>query len=125
METSARERNLMRALARSNTGWTIRREGIVLRAGRELFFPDFVLERGSDRVVVEIVGFWTPDYLARKMSQLATIADMPLVVCVDETLACDPSRLSNADVVRFRRKLDPSVLLAAAERAIRHRAATV
>ena len=115
---SALERGLMKALARSKSGWSIRREGIVLRAGRELFFPDFLLERGSDRVVVEIVGFWTPDYLARKMSQLATVADVPLVVCVDETLACDPSRLSNADVVRFRRRLDADVLLAAAERVI-------
>lgn len=118
---SALERDLMKALSRSKSGWTVRREGIVLRAGRDLFFPDFLLERGSDRVVVEIVGFWTPDYLTRKMSQLATIADVPLVVCVDETLACDPSGLSNADVVRFRRRLDPTLLLAAAERAISRR----
>jgi predicted nuclease of restriction endonuclease-like RecB superfamily len=64
-----------------------------------------------------VVGFWTPDYLERKLSQLDTIRDAPVVVCVDETLACDPSRLAVADVVRFRQRLEPAVLLAAAERA--------
>jgi predicted nuclease of restriction endonuclease-like RecB superfamily len=114
---SGLETSLMRALRRSNSEWSILREPIVLRAGQELFFPDFVLGRGVDRVVVEVVGFWTPEYLARKVSHLATVTDLPLVVCVDEGLACDPSRLPGADVVRFRRRLDAAVLLAAAERA--------
>jgi predicted nuclease of restriction endonuclease-like RecB superfamily len=114
---SALEAALLRGLRRTESGWTILRESIVFRVGSQLFFPDFVLTRGAERVVVEVVGFWTPDYLERKMSQLATVTDVPLVVCVDETLACDPSRLPLADVVRFRRRLDPAVLLAAAERA--------
>jgi predicted nuclease of restriction endonuclease-like RecB superfamily len=116
---SALESALIKALARSRSEWTLRREPLVFRAGRELFFPDFVLERGPHRVVVEIVGFWTPDYLERKMAQLATVTKLPLIVCVDESLACDPSRVSNADVLRFRRKLDASALIDAAERAIR------
>jgi uncharacterized protein len=115
---SAVEAALLRGLRRANSGWTILREPIVFRVGSQLFFPDFVLARGADRVVVEVVGFWTPDYLERKLSQLATITDAPLVVCVDETLACDPSRLPLADVVRFRRRLEPAALLAAAERAV-------
>jgi predicted nuclease of restriction endonuclease-like RecB superfamily len=114
---SALEAALVRGLRRSKSDWTILREPIIFRVGSELFFPDFVLARGADRVVVEVVGFWTPDYLERKLSQLATVTDVPLVVCVDETLACDPSRLPLADVVRFRRRLDPAELLAAAERA--------
>ncbi len=115
---SALEKALLRGLRRSSSDWIILREPVVFRVGSQLFFPDFVLARGPDRVVVEVVGFWTPDYLERKLTQLATITDAPLVVCVDETLACDPSRLPRADVLRFRRRLDPAVLLAACERAI-------
>jgi hypothetical protein len=118
------EKRLNKALERSETGWTMRREPIVLRTARELFYPDFVLERGTDRVVVEIVGFWTPDYLERKMVELATVTELPLIVCLDETLACDPSRLANADVLRFRRRLDPNELLQAAERAVQRAAHT-
>jgi hypothetical protein len=112
------EKALTRALARAGTGWTLRREPVVLEANGELFFPDLVLERGADRVVVEVVGFWTPDYLERKVASLAKVTDAPMIVCVDETLACDPSRLPNADVLRFRRQLDPVALLEAAERAV-------
>ena len=115
---SALEATLLRGFRRSKSDWTILREPVVFRVGSQLFFPDFVLARGADRVVVEVVGFWTPDYLERKLAQLATITNAPLVVCVDETLACDPSRLPLADVVRFRRRLEPAVLLAAAERAV-------
>jgi predicted nuclease of restriction endonuclease-like RecB superfamily len=115
---SAVEAALLRGLRRANGDWTILREPIVFRTGGQLFFPDFVLARGADRVVVEVVGFWTPDYLERKLSQLAAVTDAPLVVCVDETLACDPSRLPLADVVRFRRRLEAATLLAAAERAL-------
>ncbi len=120
---SALERALMKALRRAKSEWKVLREPVVLRAGSELFFPDFVLERGDDRVMVEVVGFWTPDYLERKMAQLATVTDAPLVVCVDETLACDPSRLPHASVVRFRRRMDPTALLAAAEGALAKRVA--
>jgi predicted nuclease of restriction endonuclease-like RecB superfamily len=115
---SALEAALLRAFRRAGSDWTILREAMVLRAGSQYFFPDFLLARGDERVVVEVVGFWTPEYLERKLSQLATVKDLPLVVCVDETLACDPSHLPSADVVRFRRRLDPALLLAAAERAI-------
>jgi predicted nuclease of restriction endonuclease-like RecB superfamily len=118
---SALEKSLTRALARAGTEWKLRREPVVLHAKGELFYPDFILERGSDRVVVEVVGFWTPDYLERKMAHLATVTDAPMIVCVDETLACDPSRPSNADVLRFRRQLDPHALIEAAERAVDRR----
>ena len=115
---SALEKALLRGLQRVKSEWIVLREPVVFRVGSQLFFPDFVLARGSDRVVVEVVGFWTPDYLERKLTQLATITNAPLVVCVDETLACDPSRLPLADVVRFRRRLDPTALLGACEKAI-------
>ena len=113
------ERALAKALARSDSEWTLRREPLVIESCGELFFPDFVLERGADRVVVEIVGFWTPDYLERKAAHLAKAEGTPMIVCLDETLACDPSRVTNADVLRFRRRLDPRALLEAAERAVR------
>ncbi|MBV9948639.1 MAG: DUF790 family protein [Myxococcales bacterium] len=115
---SGLEAALLRGLRRSKSDWTILREPIMFRVGGQLFFPDFVLARGADRVVVEVVGFWTPDYLERKLTQLASVTDTPLVVCVDETLACEPSRVPLADVVRFRRRLDPAALLGAAERAL-------
>ena len=119
------ERTLSKALARSGSGWSLHRESIVIESDGELFFPDFVLERGTERVVVEVVGFWTPDYLERKAAHLTKATDAPMIVCLDETLACDPSRVAKADVLRFRRKLDPKTLIDAAERAVRARRGTL
>jgi len=48
-------------------GWTLRREGAILHEGQSVFLPDFTLrhEDGTE-VHLEIVGFWTPEYLAKK-----------------------------------------------------------
>jgi hypothetical protein len=50
--------------------------------------PDFAFDyRFADfRVYFEIVGFWTPDYVEKKLDQLAAVEDVDMVVAVDETL---------------------------------------
>ncbi|MGC4122721.1 MAG: DUF790 family protein [Myxococcales bacterium] len=52
-------------------GWKLERESEVLHEGQTVFVPDFVLrhEDGTE-VLLEIVGFWTPEYLAAKRETL-------------------------------------------------------
>jgi predicted nuclease of restriction endonuclease-like RecB superfamily len=64
------EAALERDLRRLGSPWRIERESAVLRAERQLFYPDFALVSGDDRVLVEVVGFWTPEYLAAKARML-------------------------------------------------------
>jgi len=103
-------------------GWRLERESAVVSTGvgSQLFYPDFTLtsERGA-RVLVEIVGFWTPDYLAKKQQALAAVHE-PIVVCVDERHATQVGVPSSDDtiVITYRDRIDAGALLDAAERAL-------
>ncbi|MEM6777995.1 MAG: DUF790 family protein [Planctomycetota bacterium] len=53
-------------------GWELRRESQLLSIGQHVFTPDFVLRRRQDgqTIQVELVGFWTPEYLKEKAATL-------------------------------------------------------
>ncbi|MBI2185044.1 MAG: DUF790 family protein [Thaumarchaeota archaeon] len=70
------------------TGWVLRREPEPLIAGRHVLIPDFSFERYGVKVYLEVVGFWTPEYLERKISKLNSISNVDILVAVDESLAC-------------------------------------
>ncbi|MEZ6090353.1 MAG: DUF790 family protein [Pirellulaceae bacterium] len=51
-------------------GWRLIREGEILFKHQKVFVPDFVLVHASGRrILMEIVGFWTPEYLAEKQKR--------------------------------------------------------
>jgi predicted nuclease of restriction endonuclease-like RecB superfamily len=52
--------------------WTLARESTPVAIGDELFLPDFTLRHADGReALVELVGFWTPEYLADKTRKIA------------------------------------------------------
>ena len=114
------EARFARELARRSPEWELIREPAPLTAGETLFFPDFALRhRPTARaILVEVIGYWTADYLARKRAQLAALRGVDILLCVDDTLGCDDSsRPGGLAVLRFRKRVDPGAVLgAAAER---------
>jgi predicted nuclease of restriction endonuclease-like RecB superfamily len=70
------------------SGWQLRREPEPILAGKQVVIPDFSLEKDGIKVYVEIVGFWTQEYLLRKIEKLKK-TDVSMLVAVNETLACD------------------------------------
>ncbi|RLG46335.1 MAG: hypothetical protein DRO06_04590 [Thermoproteota archaeon] len=90
-------------------GWSVRREPGPLIAGRSIFLPDFELRKGPVRVYLEVVGFWTPDYLRRKVEKLSSVGEEVLVLA-DRELACAPLERVSGRVVYFRRRVDPAAL---------------
>jgi predicted nuclease of restriction endonuclease-like RecB superfamily len=70
------------------SGWRMRREPEPVLAGRQVIIPDFSLEREGIKIYVEIVGFWTAEYLLRKIEKLKKVEVNTLVI-VNETLACN------------------------------------
>ena len=68
------------------------------------------------KFMLEIVGFWTPEYLARKFAALRAAAIRDLVLCIDEDRNCAESDLPMVGaVVRYRRRIDPAEVLRAIE----------
>ncbi|TYL38795.1 hypothetical protein CV102_09795 [Natronococcus pandeyae] len=84
--------------------WDLVREPEPLATGTRVMIPDFAFdyrpaggarsgssdssdgEHGEFRVFFEIMGFWTPEYVEKKLGQLAGLEDVELIVAVDESL---------------------------------------
>ncbi|MBP1450200.1 MAG: DUF790 family protein [Thermoproteus sp.] len=77
----------------------VEREPEALVVDRRVYIPDFKI----GDLYVEIVGFWTPDYIKRKYEKLAS-AEVPLLVLVDERLALSAWRALPHYVAVFRER---------------------
>jgi predicted nuclease of restriction endonuclease-like RecB superfamily len=100
------EAALGRKFGRERGGWRALREAAVLDLGRgSLLVPDFVFrhEDGTE-VVLEIVGYWTPEYLADKLRRLSAVRGVNLLVAVPRALALRAGGLP-ATVLPFKRRL--------------------
>ena len=87
-------------------GWKVKREPVVLAAGEYAFIPDFSLERNGILVYVEIVGFWTPDYLKHKIQKLNLLREKErLILLVNRNLACTGSEFQAEDLLFYDRKI--------------------
>jgi uncharacterized protein len=110
------EERFARDFRRLARDWDVVREPEPVPAGATLVFPDFALQHRQDparRWLLEIVGFWTPDYLARKLAQYRAAGLANLVLCIDEARDCAGGDLPpEARVLRFRKRVDASVVLA-------------
>ena len=89
------------------------READPVQVGNRVVCPDFTLvDRDRPiRVGVEIVGYWTPEYLSRKFALLRQVS-APWVVCVDENLAAGrEGELPSGPLFIFRRRINVRAFL--------------
>ncbi len=95
--------------------WDVLREPEPIAADGRLIFPDFALQHRSNparRWLMAIVGFWTPDYVARKLASYRSAHLSNLILCVDERRNCAEADLpAGAVVVTFRRRVDAAAVL--------------
>ena len=86
---------------------------------RQPLFPDFELScraQPARRWLVELVGFWTPECMRRKLEALRAARLTRFVLCVDAALNCGEAELpAGAASVRFERRPDPRAVLAIVE----------
>jgi len=91
------------------------REPEPLRAGNHLIFPDFAIFHRRDptrRVLVEIVGFWTPGYLKNKIQRLRDARATDMLLCIDDSLNCTDDALTDVrNIIRYKRRIDAEAVL--------------
>ncbi|MDG7009143.1 MAG: DUF790 family protein [Nitrososphaerota archaeon] len=105
---SAVEEKFARSFLSYGSGWALKREPEPLIAGRHVLIPDFSFEKGGAKVYLEVVGFWTPGYLERKIDKLNSVTGVDMIIAVDESLACAKvERLKRKAVVIYYRKEVP------------------
>jgi hypothetical protein len=109
------EERFAREFRRLAPAWDVIREPEPIAATGTLIFPDFAVQHRSDptrRWLLEIVGFWTPDYVERKLRLYRSARLSNLILCIDEGRNCAEEDLpSGARVVRYRRRVDAAAVL--------------
>ena len=115
------EKRFAREFGKLAPEWDLAREPEPVEADGTLIFPDFALWRRDmpkRRWLLEIVGFWTPEYLRHKLARLRAARLSNLIVCIDVERNCADEELPpNAPVIRYRRKIDVAEVLRVMEEA--------
>lgn len=101
---------LARALQRLAPALQITRSPAPIAAGSCLVCPDLVIDHGAARWHVEIVGFWTAEYVARKLERYREAGITRVIVCVDEARGCTDEALPD-HVVGFTKRVDADQIL--------------
>jgi predicted nuclease of restriction endonuclease-like RecB superfamily len=109
------EERFAREFRRLAPEWDVLREPEPIPADGTLIFPDFALQHRSNRArrwLLEIVGFWTPDYVTRKLALYRSARLSNLILCIDEQRNCAEADLPpGVLVLRFRRRVDAAAVL--------------
>jgi predicted nuclease of restriction endonuclease-like RecB superfamily len=84
--------NIEQALAAKwgdeQAGWKLVREAGILQDAQATFVPDFLLRHTDGReAFLEIVGFWTPEYLTKKRQTIARFRNRKIVLAVARSQA--------------------------------------
>ncbi|MDG4551442.1 MAG: DUF790 family protein [Candidatus Contendobacter sp.] len=112
------EESFARRWEKLGTPWALEREVEIVDLKGTVFVPDFALRHPDGRVAhVEIMGFWHPDYLRRKLDKLRRAAMPDLIVAVSERLnvGADDFKDIPGPVLFFKGKLEPRAVLDALE----------
>src|SRR5258708_7505852 len=99
--------------------WRLSREDELIPVGDTVMIPDFAIthKRDGRRALVELVGFWHPDYLRRKVQKVraAKRRDLILVVYEGVNLAAEKLRDVPGEVLYFKNKPVLKDVMAAVE----------
>jgi predicted nuclease of restriction endonuclease-like RecB superfamily len=113
------EQRFARDFRKAARDWDIVREPRPVETESSLLFPDFELVHRRDpsrRILLEIVGFWTPKYLEEKLRKLQEAKLDNVILCIDEALNCAGAQLpKHTAIVRYKRRIDVSAVLAVLE----------
>jgi len=97
------EQQFYRDFKALNLGWDIVREPDVVKAGNYVVIPDFGFYKDGMKHYLEIVGFWTPEYLKKKISKLKE-AEATITVAVNKNLNCKKQDFLG-DVIFYNNKI--------------------
>jgi predicted nuclease of restriction endonuclease-like RecB superfamily len=112
------ERSFAERWAKLDTPWVLEREVEIVDLKGTVFVPDFALRHPNGRVVhVEIMGFWHPDYLRRKLDKVKRAGMPNLLLAVSDRLNVGEEDIREipGPVLFFKGKLEPRKVLEIAE----------
>ncbi len=82
---STLEESFAKKFGSERNGWRLIREGRILHDHQKTFVPDFTFRhKDGTEVLLEIVGFWTPEYLAHRRETLQRFRHHRILMAVPE-----------------------------------------
>ena len=108
------ERTFAERFGEIESGWEIEREVAIINLKDTVFIPDFAFRHADGRTaLLEIVGFWRPDYLARKLMKLKRSGRTDMVVAVSADLNVGEEDFKDVpgSVFFFKRRINPQEVL--------------
>ncbi|WP_252896782.1 DUF790 family protein [Metallosphaera hakonensis] len=84
--------------------WKLEREPGPLVVNGRIFLPDFVAVKDDLKVYIEIVGFWTEEYLREKIKKLRGTSSVVIPIVSEEL---GTGKIEDLPVIKYRRKIDP------------------
>lgn len=101
---------------KTKTDWKLEREIDLIPIPGSVMIPDFRLVHPDGRtLLLEIVGYWRPEYLRKKFSQVQKADRTDLILAISERLNLDKAgvdfRDTPARLVWFKDKLSPKSVL--------------
>jgi hypothetical protein len=109
---------LVRDWAKHDSVWQLETNREIINLGRTAFIPDFVLKRDKEKVFLEILGFWTPNSLKKRLEQFRDSGFDNFIIAAWEELrgSRDEPTSVPENVILFKSKLEPRILENAADK---------
>lgn len=100
----------------TKTPWQLEREVDLVPIPGSVMIPDFRLVHPDGRTyLLEIVGYWRPEYLRKKFAQVRKAEAHNLILAISERLNLEKAGVKTTDVparvVWFKNKLTPKLIL--------------
>jgi uncharacterized protein len=114
MYDSLLERTFAERFTAIESGWQIEREVAILNLKDTVFIPDFAFRHTDGRTaLLEIVGFWRPDYLQKKFMKLKRAGRTDMVVAVSADLNVGEEDLAEVpgSVFFFKNRINPQEVI--------------
>ena len=118
---SALESGFTERFLKLDTPWQLEREVDLVPVPGGVIIPDFRLVHPDGRsVLLEIVGYWRPEYLVKKVERLKKSGRRDVIVAVSERLNLAKAGVTLGELgeraIFFKGVLKPEIVLAMAER---------
>ena len=100
------------------SGWEIEREVAIINLKETVFIPDFAFRHADGRTaLMEIVGYWRPEYLKKKLMKLRRSGREDMVIAVSANLNVSQDDFTDVPgrVFFFKNRINPKEVIARLE----------
>ena len=95
---------LLRKLKEGLPGWEVTPDPGQVILGNAVFHPDLMVSKGDIHVYLEVLGFWTEDFLRKHASLCAHQGDITYIPIVDQAMRCSDKGSVGQGILLFDRR---------------------